>query len=81
VGTEDVLPWAFCVFFGDQACEPPSDTLNWPLHDSAAPRQTTRDTLGCEALIYLTCPLPGELTRMWNESYGLVLSFAIAAMF
>jgi uncharacterized membrane protein len=25
--------------------------------------------------------LPGELTRMWNESYGLVLSFAIAAMF
>ena len=25
--------------------------------------------------------LPGELTRMWNESFGLVLSFAIAAMF
>jgi uncharacterized membrane protein len=25
--------------------------------------------------------LPGELTRMWNESVGLVLSFAIAAMF
>jgi uncharacterized membrane protein len=25
--------------------------------------------------------LPGELTRMWNESIGLVLSFAIAAMF
>jgi uncharacterized membrane protein len=25
--------------------------------------------------------LPGELTRMWNESYGLVLSFAITAMF
>jgi uncharacterized membrane protein len=25
--------------------------------------------------------LPRELTRMWNESYGLVLSFAITAMF
>ena len=25
--------------------------------------------------------LPGELARMWNESFGLVLSFAIAAMF
>jgi len=25
--------------------------------------------------------LPGELTRMWNEFSGLVLSFAIAAMF
>jgi uncharacterized membrane protein len=25
--------------------------------------------------------LPGELIRMWNESFGLVLSFAIAAMF
>ena len=25
--------------------------------------------------------LPGELTRMWNESAGLVLSFAIVAMF
>jgi uncharacterized membrane protein len=25
--------------------------------------------------------LPRELTRMWNESFGLVLSFAIAAMF
>ena len=25
--------------------------------------------------------LPEELTRMWNESFGLVLSFAIAAMF
>jgi uncharacterized membrane protein len=24
--------------------------------------------------------LPGEFTRMWNESFGLVLSFAIAAM-
>jgi uncharacterized membrane protein len=25
--------------------------------------------------------LPGELTRMWNEFSGLVLSFAIAAIF
>jgi uncharacterized membrane protein len=25
--------------------------------------------------------LPGELARMWNESFGLMLSFAIAAMF
>jgi uncharacterized membrane protein len=25
--------------------------------------------------------LPGELTRMWSESFGLVLSFAIAGMF
>ena len=25
--------------------------------------------------------LPGELTRMWNEVSGLVLSFAIAALF
>jgi hypothetical protein len=45
VGTEDVLPWAFCVFFGDQAREPPSDTLTWPLHDSAAPRQQNKAPL------------------------------------
>src|ERR1700751_4739540 len=45
VGTEDVLPWAFCVFFGDQARDPPSDTLTWPLHDSAAPRQQNKAPL------------------------------------
>ena len=45
MGTEDVLPWAFCVFFGDQAREPPSDTLTWPLHDSAAPRQQNKAPL------------------------------------